>query len=403
MEEFSKIEKANKKSKRLNIIIIALVLLILGIGVSYAQWNYNFIGSLTNSISTESVELEFLESKNNIVDLTNALPKTDEEGKYTNTFNFAVTSKTKKNTDIGYTLSIEKLEADTGYTFLEDSDIKIYLEDYEGNVLLEPTKVSELDNYKFYSNIHEHSTTNEEIQDMYKLRVWVDESKTEEAKNWDTSTKIQYKFKVKVTSEEVTNPITVTFDANGGTTPVASKKVSTNGLYGELPTPTRSGYTFKGWNGKNLLNLEQYPVDDELVRIANESVTIYKTDNYFQFAYSDDNFPLIHNAIYTISTNIDGEFTGRIYGFFGYSLWSYWNGKTTFTYYNTDDKGRLYVSQNTNNNTDINLISNSVTFSKIQLEEGSTATPYEPYYLTPSTKVVQTSNHTLKAIWEQNS
>lgn len=41
--------------------------------------------------------------------------------------------------------------------------------------------------------------------------------------------------------------------------------------------------------------------------------------------------------------------------------------------------------------------------SNIQLEENSTATAYEPYYITSSTEVVQNQNHTLTAIWEPKS
>ena len=44
-----------------------------------------------------------------------------------------------------------------------------------------------------------------------------------------------------------------------------------------------------------------------------------------------------------------------------------------------------------------------IRLSNIQLEEGDTATEYEPYYITPSTTVVQEKNHTLKAIWQPNS
>ena len=40
---------------------------------------------------------------------------------------------------------------------------------------------------------------------------------------------------------------TVTFDANGGTTPTASKTVTYDATYGELPTPTLAGNTFNGW------------------------------------------------------------------------------------------------------------------------------------------------------------
>ena len=40
---------------------------------------------------------------------------------------------------------------------------------------------------------------------------------------------------------------TVTFNANGGQTSTTSKKVTYGSMYGDLPTPTYSGYTFEGW------------------------------------------------------------------------------------------------------------------------------------------------------------
>ena len=43
------------------------------------------------------------------------------------------------------------------------------------------------------------------------------------------------------------NTYTVNFNANGGSTPTASKTVTYDSTYGTLPTPTRDGYTFNGW------------------------------------------------------------------------------------------------------------------------------------------------------------
>lgn len=43
------------------------------------------------------------------------------------------------------------------------------------------------------------------------------------------------------------NSYNVTFDANGGTTPTASKSVTYDSTYGALPSPTKKGYTFNGW------------------------------------------------------------------------------------------------------------------------------------------------------------
>ncbi len=43
------------------------------------------------------------------------------------------------------------------------------------------------------------------------------------------------------------NEFTVSFDANGGDTSVASKEVIYGEAYGDMPAPTRTGYTFNGW------------------------------------------------------------------------------------------------------------------------------------------------------------
>lgn len=40
---------------------------------------------------------------------------------------------------------------------------------------------------------------------------------------------------------------TVNFNANGGNVSTGYKQVTAGGTYGELPTPTRNGYTFDGW------------------------------------------------------------------------------------------------------------------------------------------------------------
>lgn len=43
------------------------------------------------------------------------------------------------------------------------------------------------------------------------------------------------------------NVYKVTFNANGGSVSTSSKNVEYGNTYGSLPTPTRKGYTFKGW------------------------------------------------------------------------------------------------------------------------------------------------------------
>ena len=43
------------------------------------------------------------------------------------------------------------------------------------------------------------------------------------------------------------NTYKVNFNANGGSVSTSSKNVESGATYGELPTPTRTGWTFKGW------------------------------------------------------------------------------------------------------------------------------------------------------------
>ena len=47
---------------------------------------------------------------------------------------------------------------------------------------------------------------------------------------------------------------TLTFDANGGSTTQTTKTVTRDSAIGALPTPTREGYTFKGWVGNMFEN-----------------------------------------------------------------------------------------------------------------------------------------------------
>lgn len=166
-----------KLSKKKNIIIvlsIAIMLLLLA-GFSYAIYTYLYEGTTKNTLTTPETELEFLESNNEIISITDAVPMLDETGKTEGEkFDFQVRTKATYDTSISYDLILEKLEVDSGKTALKNNEVKVYIEDFQGNVILEPTKLSELDNYKLVSKTNNHSSTNEEIKTKYRLRVWLD-------------------------------------------------------------------------------------------------------------------------------------------------------------------------------------------------------------------------------------
>ena len=242
--------KNKSKLPRLTMLLVALLVLV---GASYAYFDYLFIGK-DNTISTTDVSIKLLESNKEIITLENQLPISDEQGMVQegtgNVFDFAVETKSSSNMKLGYKLSIEKLQTDTGYTSLTDDQIKIYLTDTDNNKILGPLKISELNNYNLYEDVNIHSKTNNTQVDKYRIRVWIDQDV--QAKEWNENTKQQYKFKIGVGSSENEGSYIITYSPNGGEGQMAASvynQNTTNNL--RKNTFTRGGYTFKGWSTTN--------------------------------------------------------------------------------------------------------------------------------------------------------
>ena len=242
--------KNKSKLPRLTMLLVALLVLV---GASYAYFDYLFIGK-DNTISTTDVSIKLLESNKEIITLENQLPISDEQGIVQegtgNVFDFAVETKSSSDMKLGYKLSIEKLQTDTGYTSLTDDQIKIYLTDTDNNKILGPLKISELDNYNLYEDVNIHSKTNNTQVDKYRIRVWIDQDV--QVKEWDENTKQQYKFKIGVGSTENEGSYIITYSPNGGEGQMAASvynQNTTNNL--RKNTFTRGGYTFKGWSTTN--------------------------------------------------------------------------------------------------------------------------------------------------------
>ena len=80
----------------------------------------------------------------------------------------------------------------------------------------------------------------------YTVYIWVDASLSN--KQYDEVKFTGYIYAESDGTSTIDNAYTVTFNPNGGTVSTATKSVSYRKPYGSLPTPTRSGYTFKGWS-----------------------------------------------------------------------------------------------------------------------------------------------------------
>ena len=197
--------------------------------------------------------------------------------------------------------------------------------------------------------------------------------------------------------------ITVTFDANGGELSNNTKNVVVGSSYGTLPTPTRDGYTFKGWNGKNKAIISEYKQG------ATENNNIINLDASF---VSENSCSAIQTQTRLNETFVGSNVTHRDMGSKSvefikddsYNLiYLKINGtkKDSGIYFgNNMENGKKYILSF--NIDSFNSTGCKAIITKLQLEEGDTVTEYEPYYIQKSTKVVQNKNHTLKAIWEKN-
>lgn len=193
---------------------------------------------------------------------------------------------------------------------------------------------------------------------------------------------------------------TVTFDANGGNVDIDSKEVIENSVYGTLPTPTRAGYTFMGWNGKNMINIDA---------MTNESL----------INNNDGTYTIWYNTSGRMSKILNVSIVSNTKVVMSYNMVDY-NGteaanNSVKIFGQTADNSEIYITTNGSIKTitkDVKKIriyqegaqpvGTYTKFKNLQLEEGETVTPYEPYFIKEDTKMVQNYNHTLKAIWKEN-
>lgn len=129
---------------------------------------------------------------------------------------------------------------------------------------------------------------------------------------------------------------------------------------------------------KNLLKLNDF--SNSWLTIKNNTIRIKKTSDlqsYSDAIFSPLQTDLKSDKYYRISAKVVGEFTGRLYKFFGNSLWgnainnNHW--QSTFTLATIEDKYGLTINQNSGTTVGCTLISDEVFIYDIMLEESDTA------------------------------
>ena len=193
----------NNNSKQMILSILGVVILVVAVvGVSFAAFSYSKTGEQVNTITTGTITMSYSEDTNGI-NLIDALPMTDEQGKAlageNNVFEFTVGATITGTTTINYAVTATK-EADST---LDDTAVKVYLTDITSGgdtEVLAPTKVSALTKtgsseasgapngqYKLTTGTFTSTTTRK-----YRLRMWVAEDYS------SLSTSGTYKLRVNV-------------------------------------------------------------------------------------------------------------------------------------------------------------------------------------------------------------
>ena len=214
---------------------------------------------------------------------------------------------------------------------------------------------------------------------------------------------------------------TLTLDPNGGSVSTTSKTVTYDSTYGELPTPTRTGYTFNGWYGSNIMPYGDFSNTNTNIWKPNQNVTVSQGNGYYQVIYNQtDSTP----GLIWRNPTIDFE-VGKTY-ILSASVRE--KGKTNFSI----SLGRSNILRDlklseTNfetiqvtftvtekmkenfNNSEYNYIlisgwgselNSILQIEWLKIEEGNVATPFKA---TSSTKVTTPSDHKLVANWTANT
>ena len=231
--------------------------------------------------------------------------------------------------------------------------------------------------------------------------------------------------KITIVVSKGRQPVTVSFDANGGSASSSSAMVYVGGNYGTLPSVTRTGYSFTGWytdksggfrvdaetivtNSNNHTLYAQWSADTLAVRLDANGGSVSPTSIQASYGGSYGTLPTPTRSGYSFTgwytaksggTKVDGE--TKVSSASNHTLYAQWSA------------GKVTVSFDANGG--------SVSSTSIQVTYGSSygtlPTPSRSGYnftgwytaksggtkVDGSTKVSNTSNHTLYAQWSVNS
>ena len=157
-----------KKNKKLMITLGVVGIIFLVIGVTYGFWKLVIEQPIDNQIRSKCFHLEFLEEKDTNIQLKQAYPISDEDGKKLVPYQFTIKNECSEKAK--YTIRLE-VSNDTNF---DGKYLKVLLNSGKVTKLNELTETApKLDNMKT-SYILEEMVINGGEEKTYELRIWID-------------------------------------------------------------------------------------------------------------------------------------------------------------------------------------------------------------------------------------
>lgn len=193
-----KVKDSTSKKEIIISVISVLILIIAVFGISYSIWTQTFMGSQENSINTGYISFSYTESDTNVIEIHNAVPMADENGKKlsgnNSMFDFTVSAKYAGVSSIGY-----EIYATPVVQTLDGKYIKVYLTNQNDEAVsgfdgIVPTYDSlEDSSIEGSKTIYKGDLTESGKTEDYRLRIWV----SSDYNLPDTSKKFSFKVNVK--------------------------------------------------------------------------------------------------------------------------------------------------------------------------------------------------------------
>lgn len=379
------------------ILITLTFLSLISVG-TYAIWTIVSTQENSNDIMSSCFKVSYQDQ--NLIRLQNTYPMTDKEGKQLTPYEVTITNHCNNYTK--YDVNINVLNG----TDLDSKYVKVQLNDNPPIILSDleevaPTSENVIHSYYLATGYLE---AEENTKKTYKIRIWLDEKVTLE----DQVEKKKILSKIVITNAYIAEKkdVLVTFDASGGVTPLETKTYSVGATYEDLPVPTKEGYTFVGWNGKNMFDEKSILMAIEGAKYENGYYVFTSANAYNKYGKNGRQLPISEfkeSTTYTYSVNgyMEGE---NVYGITFNFIYDDGSKSTSLRFNQNEDKKRVGTSTAQKNviGTYLSYGTNNYAYIRhIQLEEGTVDTEFEPYILRFDTKVTQTQDHTLKAIWKE--